>query len=146
MAEAETGRDVVLTLSCPDRRGVVHAVSGAMLEHELTLERRFPADAKPYRPRGDSERSFGRDMQAVRRKVVELPLQPGAGKQRESDLPIGWQWDGPSAFRGHHEHFVSHGDQFVFGPRQCLHDAVDLGTPGVGNNRYSHAAHGWRHR
>ncbi|MFK5582771.1 formyltetrahydrofolate deformylase [Serinicoccus sp. LYQ131] len=33
----ETQRDVVLTLSCPDRKGIVHAVAGAMLEHDLTI-------------------------------------------------------------------------------------------------------------
>ena len=33
----ETSRDFVLTLSCPDRAGVVHAVAGAMLEHDLTI-------------------------------------------------------------------------------------------------------------
>lgn len=31
------GREFVLTVSCPDRRGIVHAVSGALLEHQLTI-------------------------------------------------------------------------------------------------------------
>lgn len=33
----ETNRRFALTLSCPDRTGVVHAVAGAMLEHDLTI-------------------------------------------------------------------------------------------------------------
>jgi formyltetrahydrofolate deformylase len=31
------GRDFVLTVSCPDRVGIVHAVSGAMLQQHLTI-------------------------------------------------------------------------------------------------------------
>ena len=33
----EQHRDFVLTLSCPDRRGIVHAVSGAMLGQDLSI-------------------------------------------------------------------------------------------------------------
>ena len=33
----EAGREFVLTVSCPDRRGIVHAVAGAMLEQDLTI-------------------------------------------------------------------------------------------------------------
>jgi formyltetrahydrofolate deformylase len=33
----EAGREFVLTVSCPDRRGIVHAVSGVMLEQYLTI-------------------------------------------------------------------------------------------------------------
>ncbi|MGD8150791.1 formyltetrahydrofolate deformylase [Ornithinimicrobium sp. Y1694] len=32
-----SGREFALTLSCPDRRGIVHAVSGAMLGQNLTI-------------------------------------------------------------------------------------------------------------
>ena len=31
------GREFVLTVSCPDRRGIVHAVSGVMLEQSMTI-------------------------------------------------------------------------------------------------------------
>ncbi|SOC56825.1 formyltetrahydrofolate deformylase [Ornithinimicrobium cerasi] len=34
---SEPGRTFVLTLSCPDRRGIVHAVTGALLEQELSI-------------------------------------------------------------------------------------------------------------
>jgi formyltetrahydrofolate deformylase len=34
---AEAGREFVLTLSCPDRRGIVHAVTGVVLEQLLTI-------------------------------------------------------------------------------------------------------------
>ncbi|MFK5635248.1 MULTISPECIES: formyltetrahydrofolate deformylase [unclassified Ornithinimicrobium] len=34
---SEPGRDVVLTLSCPDRPGIVHAVTGVALEQGLTI-------------------------------------------------------------------------------------------------------------
>jgi formyltetrahydrofolate deformylase len=34
---AEPGREFVLTVSCPDRRGIVHAVSGVMLDESLTI-------------------------------------------------------------------------------------------------------------
>ncbi len=33
----ESGREFVLTVSCPDRRGIVHAVTGAMLQQDLTI-------------------------------------------------------------------------------------------------------------
>lgn len=33
----EPGREFVLTLSCPDRRGIVHAVAGAMAAQDLTI-------------------------------------------------------------------------------------------------------------
>jgi formyltetrahydrofolate deformylase len=35
--EREPGREFVLTVSCPDRRGIVHAVTGAMLQEDLTI-------------------------------------------------------------------------------------------------------------
>ena len=34
---AETGREFVLTVSCADRRGIVHAVSGVMLDLSMTI-------------------------------------------------------------------------------------------------------------
>ncbi len=33
----ERGREFVLTVSCPDRQGIVHAVTGVMLEQSLTI-------------------------------------------------------------------------------------------------------------
>ncbi len=33
----EPGREFVLTVSCPDRRGIVHAVSGVLLDEGLTI-------------------------------------------------------------------------------------------------------------
>ena len=36
-AAREAGREFVLTVSCPDRRGIVHAVTGAMLQEDLTI-------------------------------------------------------------------------------------------------------------
>ena len=36
-ASAESGREFVLTVSCPDRRGIVHAVSGVMLDLSMTI-------------------------------------------------------------------------------------------------------------
>jgi formyltetrahydrofolate deformylase len=33
----ESGREFVLTVSCPDRRGIVHAVTGVLLEEALTI-------------------------------------------------------------------------------------------------------------
>ncbi|QGN59436.1 formyltetrahydrofolate deformylase [Nostocoides sp. HKS02] len=33
----EPGREFVLTVSCPDRRGIVHAVSGVMLDLSMTI-------------------------------------------------------------------------------------------------------------
>jgi formyltetrahydrofolate deformylase len=37
MTDREAGREFVLTVSCPDRRGIVHAVSGVMLELSMTI-------------------------------------------------------------------------------------------------------------
>lgn len=36
-AAVEPGREFVLTVSCADRRGIVHAVSGVMLEQSMTI-------------------------------------------------------------------------------------------------------------
>ena len=36
-ATPEEGREFVLTVSCPDRRGIVHAVSGVMLDQSMTI-------------------------------------------------------------------------------------------------------------
>ena len=40
---AEAGREFVLTVSCPDRRGIVHAVTGVVLEQSLSI-----ADAQQF--------------------------------------------------------------------------------------------------
>jgi formyltetrahydrofolate deformylase len=37
VAAPEPGREFVLTVSCADRRGIVHAVSGVMLEQSMTI-------------------------------------------------------------------------------------------------------------
>ena len=37
MTARRAGREFVLTVSCPDRRGIVHAVSGVMLELSMTI-------------------------------------------------------------------------------------------------------------
>lgn len=37
VASVEPGREFVLTVSCADRRGIVHAVSGVMLEQSMTI-------------------------------------------------------------------------------------------------------------
>ena len=37
MVDHEPGREFVLTVSCPDRRGIVHAVSGVMLDLSMTI-------------------------------------------------------------------------------------------------------------
>ena len=37
VAAVEPGREFVLTVSCADRRGIVHAVSGVMLEQSMTI-------------------------------------------------------------------------------------------------------------
>ena len=83
-APAETGRDVVLTLSCPDRRGVVHAVSGAMLEHDLTI-----TDSQQFADPSSGE--FHLRMEATREgSPVEInTLRAGLAEVADG---LGGQW------------------------------------------------------
>lgn len=63
----EPGREFVLTVSCNDRRGIVHAVAGAMLEQSLTV-----LDSQQF---GDpSTGEFHLRMQ-VRREGEVLPVE-----------------------------------------------------------------------
>ncbi|XVX19155.1 formyltetrahydrofolate deformylase [Actinomycetota bacterium] len=55
----EVGREFVLTLSCPDRQGIVHAVTGAMLEQSMSV-----SDSQQF---GDAQHGeFHLRMQLVR--------------------------------------------------------------------------------
>jgi len=62
----EPGREFVLTVSCPDRRGIVHAVSGVMLEQSLTI-----ADSQQFADA--SSREFHLRMHLVR-EGAPLPV------------------------------------------------------------------------
>ncbi len=63
----EPGREFVLMMSCPDRRGIVHAVAGSMLEQDLTI-----ADSQQF---GDpSSGEFHLRMHLVREGTA-LPVE-----------------------------------------------------------------------
>jgi formyltetrahydrofolate deformylase len=71
----EPGREFVLTVSCPDRRGIVHAVSGVMLDQSLTI-----ADSQQFADA--SSREFHLRMHLVREgdplPVADLKAAMGA--------------------------------------------------------------------
>jgi formyltetrahydrofolate deformylase len=81
----ESGREFVLTVSCPDRRGIVHAVTGAMLTEDLTI-----ADSQQF---GDaSSGEFHLRMHLIREgdpvpvTEVEAAFEPVA-----STFAMDWQ-------------------------------------------------------
>jgi len=70
----DDGKTVRLLL----REGVAMTADGSRLDFdELTLERRFPADANPFRPRGDSERELTlAELYTLSRGEGVLPPEP----------------------------------------------------------------------
>jgi formyltetrahydrofolate deformylase len=64
----EPGRELVLTLSCPDRRGIVHAVTGVALELLLTI-----ADSQQFADASSGE--FHLRMHLVREGDEPVPVE-----------------------------------------------------------------------
>jgi formyltetrahydrofolate deformylase len=89
----ETGRTFVLTLSCPDRRGIVHAVSGAVLGQDLTI-----TDSQQFADPSSGE--FHLRMEATREgepvavEVLREALAPVASE-------LGGQWQVHDRARDH---------------------------------------------
>ena len=81
----EVGREFVLTVSCPDRRGIVHAVTGVLLEQMLTI-----ADSQQF---GDPSSGEFHLRTHVVREGEPLPLE----RLREAMEPVarefGMVWD-----------------------------------------------------
>jgi formyltetrahydrofolate deformylase len=75
----EAGREFVLTVSCPDRRGIVHAVSGVMLDQSMTI-----LDSQQFADASSGE--FHLRMHALREglptdvQAVEAALAPVAAE------------------------------------------------------------------
>jgi formyltetrahydrofolate deformylase len=84
-AAREAGREFVLTVSCPDRRGIVHAVTGAMLQEDLTI-----ADSQQF---GDpSSGEFHLRMHLIREgDPVDVQDVRAAFEPVASDFDMDWR-------------------------------------------------------
>ena len=81
----ESGREFVLTVSCPDRRGIVHAVTGVLLEQSLTI-----ADSQQF---GDpSSGEFHLRMHVVR-EGEPLPIEQLREAMQPTAHEFSMAWD-----------------------------------------------------
>ncbi|MDF2143960.1 formyltetrahydrofolate deformylase [Knoellia sp. p5-6-4] len=80
----EAGREFVLTVSCPDRRGIVHAVTGVALEQSLTI-----ADAQQF---GDpSSGEFHLRMHLVREgPPIDVADLRAAMERTAAEFSMAW--------------------------------------------------------
>ncbi|USQ80389.1 formyltetrahydrofolate deformylase [Ornithinimicrobium faecis] len=80
----EAGREFVLTVSCEDRRGVVHAVAGVMLEQDLTI-----LDSQQF---GDASTGEFHLRMHLRREGEPLPVEALESAFGPIALEFGMQW------------------------------------------------------
>jgi formyltetrahydrofolate deformylase len=80
----EPGREFVLTLSCPDRRGIVHAVSGVMLDQSLTI-----ADSQQF---GDPSSGEFHLRMHVAREGDPLPVELLRKAMEPTATEFGMSW------------------------------------------------------
>jgi len=80
----EPGREFVLTVSCEDRRGIVHAVAGAMLEQQLTV-----LDSQQF---GDPSTGEFHLRMHLRREGEPLPVEELEARFEPVALQFGMQW------------------------------------------------------
>ena len=80
------GREFVLTVSCPDRRGIVHAVSGVMLEQSMTI-----LDSQQFADTSSGE--FHLRMHLLR-EGSPLPVEVPAIVSNHEDFRALAQWHG----------------------------------------------------
>ncbi|MDO5740510.1 MAG: formyltetrahydrofolate deformylase [Ornithinimicrobium sp.] len=74
----EPGRAFVLTLSCPDRRGIVHAVSGAVLQVGLTItdSQQFASGSGEFHLRMEAAHDDGQiDLEELRAALAPVAAQ-----------------------------------------------------------------------
>ena len=86
--------------------------------------------------RHHAERTLGHDMDVVCLALFdELPDPAGRG-QRQPDVRIGRQRQGAKEVRRQESHLDAKSLQHLGQALQSVYDAVDLGTPGVGDHHY----------
>ncbi|WP_202863130.1 formyltetrahydrofolate deformylase [Ornithinimicrobium murale] len=80
----EAGREFVLTVSCEDRRGIVHAVAGVMLEEQLTI-----LDSQQF---GDASTGEFHLRMHLRREGEPIPVVALEEAFGPVALEFGMQW------------------------------------------------------
>jgi len=75
-----------------------------------------PAPPSGNQRRRDPEGPFSRDMQRIRRKILDQPCKPQAGQQREAGLRIGWAGQGAKLFPADHRHPIAHRRKLISRP------------------------------
>src|SRR4051812_41711978 len=123
-----------------DRERNRRACAHVLRKLRVIRRREWQTIAQAPAARGHAERAFGRDVNAVGRELVELLREVPIGKPREPDLGIRRTWKRPELIRLDDQDFVTGGTQRSRRRAQCLNDTIGLRTPGVGNDRYLHAA------
>ena len=88
--------------------------------------------------RGNSQRSFGRDVQGVRCKLVNGCLHFAARQHGKADFRVGRQRDGLVVPRRCEAHLMTHRGQFTSQALQRSDDAIHLRPPGVGYDQDLH--------
>ena len=92
-------------------------------------------------PRGEAERTLGRDVQRLRRECADGALRPGWPGSSDSRIS---GYVGQATLRKSRGvsilHFVAEAAEPRGGLRQGAHDAVGLRKPRVGNDHDPHAA------
>ena len=90
----------------------------------------FQADGARAHPQG----AFGGDMHRVGREIANFPLQTFARQHRQPDLAVGRKPDGEAAFRRRIADIVAQRGQIFAEHFQGAHHAIDLGSPGIGDD------------
>ena len=91
-------------------------------------------------PRQPADRAFGRDMDVVRRRLLDLAADPPQVRDRQANVGVGRQRRRPHALGGEEFEFRAEFGRRLGHPLQRRHDAVDLGPPGVGRDQDAHQA------
>ena len=91
-------------------------------------------------PGQPADRTFGGDMNVVRRRLLDLAVDLPEVRERQANFRVGGQWRGPHALGGQEFEFGPEFGRRLGHPFERRYDAVDLGPPGVGRDQDAHQA------
>src|SRR5262249_27230693 len=91
---------------------------------------------------GVAERPFRCDVNGVRFHLLQTPFDVARCGQRQSDLGVTRQRQGPEFLRRQKFNARTEPGRFARHMPERAHDPVDLRMPGVGDDKYFHAACG----
>ena len=91
-------------------------------------------------PRQPADRTLGRDMDVVGRRLLNSPGDPARRRDRHANVRVGGHRRGPHALGRHEIERRAKLSGRLGHPLQGRDDAVDLRPPGVGRNQDAHQA------